>query len=195
MGAVKVSPIPKEPTHDTVSDDSAQYGEVIDRNELGQFDGKNALTFTPENAAEKQAKGVIAKQEKKRNAIESAFKNGNDIPWEQGFEDCAMVLVRLIHDETKVIEVDGKEELIRGTPGHVKVRAFDSLSDKLSELLPVGSPLSISQTNNYFTDNIALARAVQDAACPVCDTVREYACPECEQYTNEGSQRGAKRDT
>jgi hypothetical protein len=55
----------------------------------------------------------------------------------------------------------------------VKVRAFDSLAEKLSELLPVSSP-SMLQINNVFIDNPGAADAFLDARCPECDAIRKY---------------------
>ena len=144
-----------------------------DTNELGQFVGKTAMTFTRETASQAGINSAISKNEAKIAAIEQAFIGGADISFETAYKHKAMALVNIITRESEIKVINGKEHLVLGSKDNNKIRAFQVLSEEMAKYLPAFTPLHLHE-HNHFTGQPALAQSLIDARCPDCQVVREY---------------------
>ena len=124
-----------------------------------------------DTAREMQRASVEARHNKKLDAIEGAFKQGKDIEWSKGYQEAEMVLVRIIFDEPRVEEINGKDHTFMGSKNVDKIRAFGMLSDKLNELFPANSPQTRVGTMNVYQQDPALAQRMLDAECKECGEV------------------------
>ena len=137
-----------------------EEGQLPMIRENGKIKHPGSLGITKENALEMREKSLVSRQNKIINAVKEAVKNGNDIPWEVGYQKIAGVLVEIILDKNAK-DVN-------------KIRAYKELGVTLGidAKINAGS-MQITQTN-VFLDNPAAADAFLSARCPDCDAIRKY---------------------